>query len=251
MKAVFTVSTLSAALLVWGQAHAGEVHVAVSANFTAPMQAIASAFEEDKGHKAILSFGASGKFYAQIVNGAPFEVFLSADAAIPAKLEGEGHAIKDRRFTYAIGTLVLWSAKPDFVDTQGEILKTGKFNKLSITNPKTAPYGAAAIQTLAQLGVLEAVQGRFVQGENVSQTLQFVSTGNADLGFVALSQVFQDGQMTGGSAWKVPSHYHDPILQDVVLLKKGEGNEAAHALFDYLKGTRAQAIIQRYGYALP
>jgi molybdate transport system substrate-binding protein len=239
------------ASLMWGQAQAGEVQVAVSANFTAPMQAIATAFEKDKGHKAILAFGATGKFYAQIVNGAPFDVFLAADAATPAKLEHEGHGVKDSRFTYAIGALVLWSTDPKKVDPQGHVLKEGAFRHLSIANPKTAPYGAAAIQTLTKLGVLEAVSPKFVQGENIAQTLQFVSTGNAELGFVALAQVVKEGKITEGSAWKVPAGYHDPILQDAVLLKRGERNEAAQALLEYMKGDIAKGIIQAYGYALP
>ena len=229
---------------------ADEVQVAVAANFTAPMQQIAAGFEKETGHKAALSFGATGKFYAQIVNGAPFEVFLAADDTTPARLEKEGHAVPGSRFTYAVGTLVLWSAKPDFVDAKGEVLKGGNFNKVSIANPKTAPYGAAAVETLKKLNLLDAVQPKFVQGENISQTLQFVSTGNADLGFVALSQVFKDGKLSGGSAWIVPGEFHEPIYQDAAILAKGKDNAAATALLAYLKGDKARAVIRSFGYDL-
>ena len=230
--------------------HAGEVQVAIAANFTAPMQQIASEFEKDTGHKAVLSFGATGKFYAQIVNGAPFEVFLAADDTTPAKLEKEGHVVPGSRFTYAVGKLVLWSSKPDLVDAKGAVLKGGNVNKLSIANPKTAPYGVAAIETLKKLNLLEAMQPKFVQGENISQALQFVATGNADLGFVALSQVFKEGKLNSGSAWIVPSGYHEPIHQDAAILAKGRDNAAATALLTYLKGDKAKAVIRSFGYDL-
>lgn len=242
-------SALFITLLASAGLHAGEVRVAVAANFTAPMQQIAAEFEKDTGHVAKLSFGASGKFYAQIVNGAPFEVFISADDTTPARLEKEGHAVAGTRFTYAVGTLVLWSAKPDFVDAKGEVLKGGNFNKVSIANPKTAPYGAAAVETLKKLNLLTAVQPKFVQGENISQTLHFVSTGNADLGFVALSQVFKDGKITSGSAWIIPGEFHDPIYQDAAILAKGKDSAAAAALLAYLKGDKARAVIKSFGYA--
>lgn len=243
-------SVLFTALLTATGLHAGEVQVAVAANFTEPAKQIAAEFARDTGHLAKLSFGATGKFYAQITNGAPFDLLLAADDSTPARLEREGHAVTSSRFTYAVGTLVLWSSKANFVDAGGEVLKSGQFNKLSIANPKTAPYGAAAVEMLKKLKLLEAVQPKFVQGENISQTLQFVSTGNADLGFVALSQVFQDGRITGGSAWIVPAEMHDPILQDAVILKRGENNPAAGALQAYLKGDKARAIIRRFGYAI-
>ncbi len=241
-------SALLAALFAAAGLHAGEVQVAVAANFTAPMQQIVTEFEKDTGHVVKLSFGATGKFYAQIANGAPFEVFLAADDTTPAKLEREGLAVAGSRFTYAVGTLVLWSSKPNFIDAKAEVLKSGQFNKLSIANPKTAPYGAAAVETLKKLNLLEAVQAKFVQGENISQTLQFVSTGNADLGFVALSQVFQDGRITSGSAWIVPADMHEPIFQDALILKRGENKPAASALHAYLKSDKVRAIIRRFGY---
>jgi molybdate transport system substrate-binding protein len=239
----------SSMLLAVG-AHADEVQVAVAANFTAPMQQISARFEKDTGHKAVLAFGATGKFYAQISNGAPFEVFLAADDATPAKLEKEMLAVSGTRYTYAIGKLVLWSAKEGYVDAKGAVLKIGEFKHLALANPKTAPYGAAAALALTKLGLLESIRPKFVQGENIAQTHQFIATGNAELGFVALSQVFKDGKVTSGSAWIVPSNLYKPIRQDAVLLAKGRDKPAAIALVDYLKTDKARAIIKSYGYAL-
>ncbi len=239
------------ALLPLAAAQAEEVQVAVAANFTAPMQAIAAEFAKDTGHKALLAFGATGKFYAQIHNGAPFEVFLAADAATPAKLESEGAALAGSRFTYAIGKLVLWSAQEGYVDGNGAVLKKDQFRHLALANPKTAPYGVAALATLAKLGIAEeALQGRLVLGENITQAHQFVATGNAELGFVALSQVYQDGKLTSGSVWIVPAEYHAPIRQDALILARGQDNPAAQALLDYLKGPKATALIRAYGYDL-
>ena len=233
-----------------GPAHAAEVRVAVAANFTAPMKQIAAGFEKSTGHRVTLSFGSSGNFYAQIRNGAPFQLFLSADDEKPARLDREGLAVPGSRFTYAVGTLVLWSARPDFVDSNGEVLGRGKFARLAIANPRLAPYGTAAIETLTGMGVLAAVRPKLVEGENISQTYQFVATGNADLGFVALSQVMKDGKISRGSAWVVPARLHKPIRQDAVLLATGRGNPAAEGLAAYLKGERARAIIRSYGYEL-
>ena len=233
-----------------GFAHADEIQVAVAANFTAPMQQIAAQFEKETGHKAALAFGATGKFYAQIVNGAPFEILLAADDEVPARLEKEGQGIAGSRFTYAIGTLVLWSANPDLVDAKGEVLKSGSFKHLALANPKTAPYGATAIEAMTKLGVLPNVQGRFVQGENISQTQQFILSGNAELGFVALSQIYKEGKITAGSAWIVPSTLHEPIRQDALLLAKGKDKPAAAALLSFLKGDKAKTIIKSYGYEL-
>lgn len=231
-------------------AHAGEVKVAVAANFTAPMEKIAAEFEKDTGHKAVLSFGSSGKFFAQIQNGAPFEVFLSADDERPAKLEAEGNAVEGSRFTYAIGKLVLWSAKTDYVDDKGEVLKKGDFAHLSIANPKAAPYGAAAIETLEKLGLKDKLGDKIVQGDSISQAYQFVSSGNAELGFVALSQVYADGKLKAGSGWIVPADLYSPIRQDAVILSKGQDNPAAAELVKYLKGAKAAEVIKAYGYAL-
>jgi molybdate transport system substrate-binding protein len=246
------IRTLACAGVAWamlGVAHADTVSVAVAANFTAPMQKIAAAFEVDTGHKAELSFGATGKFYAQITHGAPFQVLLSADDTTPARLEREGNAVAHSRFTYAIGTLVLWSAQPGTVDAKGDVLKSGDFKHLAIANPKLAPYGAAALQVMEKLGVATALQPRLVQGENIAQTFQFVSTGNAQLGFVALSQVMADGKIRSGSAWQVPASLHEPIRQDAVLLMPGKDSAAASALLTYLRGSKARAIIQSYGYS--
>ena len=238
------------ALLGTALVHADEVQVAVAANFTAPMQKIAAEFEKDTGHKAQLAFGATGKFYAQIRNGAPFEILLAADDTTPEKLEKEGTAVAGSRFTYAIGKLVLWSSKAGFVDDKGEILKKGDFKHVSIANPKLAPYGQAAIETLTGLKLLDAIQPKFVQGENIAQTHQFVATGNAELGFVALSQVMKDGKIAEGSGWIVPPELHQPIRQDAVLLTNGKGKPAAEALMKYLGSDKAKMVIQSFGYAL-
>ena len=242
---------LFAGLVVFGLSmslQAAEVQVAVAANFTAPMQKIAADFEKDTGHKAQLAFGSTGKFYAQIKNGAPFEVLLAADDETPAKLEKEGLAVAGSRFTYSIGQLALWSARPGYVDDKGEVLKQGAFAHLAIANPKLAPYGSAAVESLGKLGLLGSIEPKFVQGENIAQTFQFVSTGNAELGFVALSQVFVDGTLKSGSAWIVPDSLHSPIRQDAVVLARGKDNPAALALMKYLKADKARAIIKAYGY---
>ncbi len=239
------------ALLAAAGARADEVQVAVAANFTGPMQVIAPLFERDTGHKLALSFGATGKFYAQIANGAPFEVLLAADDETPARLVKDNLAVTGTPFTYAIGTLVLWSAKPGFVDDKGEVLKKAEFKHLALANPKTAPYGSAAIQTMDRLGVTANLRPRFVQGENISQTQQFVSTGAAELGFVAYSQVIKNGKIGSGSGWIVPASHYDPIRQDAVILAKGKDKPGTVALMRYLKGDKARAVIESFGYALP
>jgi molybdate transport system substrate-binding protein len=236
------------ALMLASSAHAAEVSVAVAANFTAPMNAIAAEFAKDTGHVAKPAFGATGKFYAQIKNGAPFQMLLSADDETPAKLVQEGMALAESRYTYAIGTLVLWSAQPGYVDAKGEVLKRGQFNKIALANPKLAPYGKAAVEVLTGMGLLATLTPRFVQGENIAQTWQFASTGNAELGFVALSQVMKDGKIASGSGWIVPSKLHTPIRQDAVILASGKTNPAAEALMKYLKSDKAKAIIKSYGY---
>lgn len=229
---------------------AGEVSVAVASNFTAPMKIIAQAFERDTGHKVILSFGATGQFYAQIKNGAPFAVLLAADDETPARLEREGVAVPGTRFTYATGKVVLWSKKVDLVDDKGEILKTGKFDKLALANPKLAPYGAAAIQVLEKLNLTKQLGPKLVEASNIGQTFQFVSSGNAALGFVALSQVFENGKLKEGSGWVVPSNLYSPIKQDAVLLTSGKANVAAQDLLQYLRSDKAKAIIVSFGYDL-
>lgn len=229
---------------------AAEVNVAVAANFTTPMKIIAQDFERDTGHKATLSFGATGQFYAQIRNGAPFAILLAADDKTPLKLEKEGLGVTGSRFTYATGKLVLWSKKPGFVDAQGEILHSGQFDKIAIANPKLAPYGAAAMETLDKLGLRERVTPKIVEGSNIAQTFQFVASENAALGFVALSQVVENGTIKEGSAWIIPDSMHAPIKQDAVLLNAGKDNPAAAALLKYLQGDKAKAVIRSYGYEI-
>lgn len=229
-------------------AGAAETNVAVAANFTAAANDIAAAFEKATGHKAILSFGSSGKLYTQIVNGAPFQVFLSADDIRPAQAEKEGFGVAGSHFTYAIGKLVLYSADPALVYGEGAVLsKPGGFEKIAIANPETAPYGAAAVEVLKAKGLYDSLSAKIVQGDSIAQAHQFIATGNAQLGFVALSQVV--GEKTG-SQWLVPDDLYRPIRQDAVLLKTGEGNEAASAFFAFLKGPEARKIIEGYGYAL-
>ena len=236
------------AMLLSGAAFAAEVSVAVAANFTAPMQKIAAEFEKDTGHKVVAAFGATGAFYAQIRNGAPFQLLLSADDETPARLERENLAVAGTRFTYATGRLVLWSARPGVVDAEGKVLSGAGSERIASANPRLAPYGAAAVETMSRLGLLDRLTPRFVQGENIGQAFQFVSTGNAPLGFVALSQVMADGKISKGSAWVVPVHLHSPIKQDAVILTSGKENPAATALAAYLRGDKARAIIRSYGY---
>ncbi len=166
----------------------------------------------------------------------------------PAKLESDGLAVAGSRFTYAVGTLVLWSPNAERVDAEGKVLGRGQFKHLAIANPKTAPYGAAALEAMKNLGVLAGVKARLVRGENIAQTWQFVATGNAELGFVAASQLFENGRPRAGSRWVVPAGLYTPIDQDAVLLKRAEDNAAASALIAYLKGDAAANIIRRFGY---
>lgn len=244
------IAALSAALVFSSQALAEQVQVAVAANFTAPLRAIAAEFEKDSGHTVVASFGATGQLYAQIQHGAPFEVLLSADASTPAKLDSEGLGVSGSRFTYAVGSLVLWSATPGYLDGSDAALKANQFRHLAIAEPKTAPYGLAATQVLAKLGLTEVVQGKLVTGQSIAKALHFIATGNAELGFVALSQVYQDGQLSSGSAWIVPAELHSPIKQDALILKQGEHNPAAAAFMAYMKSEKAAAIIKSYGYRL-
>ena len=239
--------TLATAALGVG---ADEVQVAVAANFAAPMKEIATAFEKETGHKVVAAYGSTGKFYSQIKNGAPFEVLLAADEATPKKLESEGSAVPDTGFTYAIGKLVLWSAKPDFVDDKGAVLKSGNFAHLSIANPKLAPYGAAGVEVMKKKGVFEALEPKLVQADNIGQAFQFVQSGNAELGFVALSQVIdvKTGKIGAGSGWIVDSKLYSPIRQDAIILLKGEGKPAAKALLTFLKSEQARATIKSFGY---
>jgi len=229
---------------------AADILVAVASNFAAPMRDIATRFEADTGHVARLSTGSSGMFYAQIHTGAPFHVFFSADQARPAALERDGMVVPGSRFTYASGALVLWSRDPGVAVAQARVLREGGYKRLALANPKLAPYGMAAVQVLERLDLVEATRGRWVQGENIAQTYQFVHSGNADVGFVALSQLIATGGLTG-SAWPVPAELYSPIRQDAVRLRTGEHNVAAKALMQYLRGAPARDIIQSYGYSTP
>ena len=245
----FISSLLAGLLLVATAVRADEIPVAVAANFTAPFNKIAAEFEKETGHKVISSFGSTGKFYAQIKNGAPFEILLAADDKTPAMLIKEGAGVAGSQYSYAIGKLVLWSAKPAVVDAKGAVLKGGGFDHIALANPKLAPYGAAAIEAMKAMGVHDSLAPKFVTAESIAQAYQFVSSGNSLLGFVALSQVLKDGQI-GGSAWVVPAHLHTPIRQDAVMLTPGNGKAGAAALLKYLQGARAQAVIRSFGYDL-
>ena len=249
LRTSLRLATLAGACLAaWLPAQAAEVAVAVASNFTAPMKQIAQDFARDTGHTAQLSFGATGKFYAQIVNGGPFEVLLAADDTTPEKLVREGHAVAASRFTYSIGQLVLWSPRAGYVDNQGAVLRSGDFKHIAVANARLAPYGVAAMQTLDKLGLAATLQPRMVTGENIAQTYQFVASGNAQLGFVALSQVMENGKIGAGSSWQVPASMHDPIRQDAVVLNKGKDSAAAAALMDYLRGEKARAVMKSFGY---
>ncbi len=229
-------------------ARADEVTVAVAANFARPMAEIAAGFSAATGHTLKVSTGSTGKFYSQIISGAPFDVLVAADDETPKRLIAAGHAVAGSNFTYAIGVLVLWSAQPGLVDDQGAVLASGRFSKLAIANPKLAPYGTAAQEVLQARGLTDAIRPKLVTAESIAQAYQFVFTGNAELGFVALAQVAVPGKPTTGSMWRVPANLHSDIRQDAVLLKAGEKNAAAAALLAYLKSPAARAVIQAYGY---
>ena len=235
-------------LLAAGWAQAGQVSVAVAANFSAPMQKIAAAFARQTGHQAQLSFGSTGKLYAQIRNGAPFQVLLAADEATPARLEREGRAVVSTRFTYAVGKLVLWSKQPALVDPQGAVLRRRDFDHIALADPKLSPYGAAAIEVLTHLHLQDRLRPRWVYGENIAQAYQFVDSENAALGFVALSQVWQDGKLRQGSMWLVPQSLYTPLRQDAVLLEPGHQHNAAVALLAFMRSAEVREILQGYGY---
>ncbi len=246
MKLTALAAALGALLLLSGPAQAGQTHVAVAANFTEPAKEIAALFKQKTGHEAVLSFGASGAFFTQITHGAPFVVFVWADADRPKAAIDGGFAVPDSLFTYAIGRLVLWSRVVDV--TNGEAaLKAGNFSKLSIANPAAAPYGAAAVETMRALQVYDALQAKIVQGNSIAQAFQFVDTRNAEVGFVALSQLHG---VTDGTRWEVPQNLYSPIRQDAVLLKTGADSEASIAFLAFLKGPEARGIIEQFGYAL-
>ncbi len=252
MRLMRLITWLLSFALVTGvtRADANEVQVAVAANFAAPFQRIVAEFEKETKHHAVVVAGATGVLYAQIRNGGPFEVLLAADTATPRKLESDGLAVRGSRFTYAVGKLVLWSAKPDFVDSGGEVLRKGHFRYLAIANPQIAPYGAAAVEVIDALGLSAVLRPQLLTGESIAQAAQFVATGNAELGFVALSQVAVPGQPVIGSYWRVPQRLYSPIRQDAALLQRGASSPAALALVAYLKGAKARDLIRAYGYDL-
>ena len=235
-------------------AQASEVRVAVASNFSAPMQDLVAEFERQSQGKVKVAYGSSGKFYAQITHGAPFDVFLSADEVKPAALIAAGLALPYSQFTYAVGSLVLWSSNFDEITNGYDVLKFGSFNKLAFANPKLAPYGIAAVQVLDSLGLKDETSSKWVQGENIVQTFQFVSTGNADLGFVAGSQIVELqrlGQLNSAAVWHIPQSLYSPVKQDAVLLVRGNKNQAAKAFLAFVKSPKARAIIESYGYAVP
>lgn len=236
---------------IYSSVQAGEVQVAVASNFIAPIKVIKARFEKETGHRMILISGSTGKLFAQVKHGAPFDLLLAADSLRPKLLEEEGFAVTGSRFTYAIGQLTLWSANPNQIQGEGtEIFQGQTFTHLAMANPKTAPYGRAALQVIKKLGVWDRVRGKIVQGENIGQTFQFVATENAELGFVALSQALDPKNKLQGSRWDVPPELHDPIFQDLVLLKRAKDNPAAQAMMDFIRGPMAQKIIKKYGYRL-
>ena len=242
----------SLCFLAWGSpVHAQPVRVALAANFATPMKLLVSRFEKETGHKALLSVGATAKLYAQIKSGAPFDVFLAADTDTPTRLEQDSAAVPGSRFTYATGRLMLWSAQADAVDAQGDVLRNGHFKHLALAAPKLAPYGAAAMQTLTRLGLMDRLRPKLVLGESIGQTYSFVATGNAELGFVALSQVYENGQLSKGSGWLVPALLHSPLRQDAVLLVGARDNPAALALLTFLKSDYSKTVIRSFGYETP
>lgn len=248
----YRIARLAAVLYVTAMAtavQAGEISVAVAANFTDATRDIVPLFEKATGHKVKVSFGSTGKLYAQIEHGAPFEVFLAADTRRPKKAESEGLAVVGSRFTYAMGKLALWSPKAAAFDDAETFLKSGTFNHVAMANPKTAPYGMAAQQVMEHIGVWKQLQPKLVRGDSIAQTFQFTATGNAEVGFVALSQV-NAWKKSKGTQWTIPQDYYTPIEQQAVLLKKGADNTAARAFLDFLKGDDAQAVITGYGYGV-
>ncbi|HLP97115.1 MAG TPA: molybdate ABC transporter substrate-binding protein [Sideroxyarcus sp.] len=253
---IFSLRGLVAAVVLWfGLASvpvcAAEVSVAVAANFAAPMEHLVPLFQKESGHTVKVSLGATGKFYTQIKGGAPFDVLLAADEAIPKRLMQEGLAVVGSRFVYATGRLVLWSVQPGFVDDKAAVLNRGNFEKLAIADPKLSPYGVAAKETLEKLIMWNAMQRKLVKGENIAQTWQFIATENAELGFIALSQIMHDGKIAAGSWWLVPADLHKPIRQSAVMLSGAKDQAAAQAFLNFLKSEKAKKVLHGFGYELP
>lgn len=238
-------------LLILGSplSRADEILVAVASNFTAPMTELAQRFEAQTGHTVQLAFGSSGRFFAQISNGAPYQVFLSADQDKPRRLEETGLAVSGSRFTYAIGRLALWSADAGRVLKGPEAL-SAEFNRLALANPRLAPYGQAAVQVLERLGMRDATESRWVQGENIAQAFQFVQSGNAELGFIAMSQIMHDGGVENGNAWVVPQDLYSPIRQDAVLMQQAQSCQACIELLTFMNSVSSWQLIKSYGYTV-
>ncbi len=245
------------------QIHAAEIRVAAAANFTAPMKEIAALFEKETGHRVVLSFGSSGSLYAQIKQGAPFDLYFAADESWTARLIKEGFADGETQQVYALGTLVLWSKKPGFVDKQGKVLESNQFQKLALANPALAPYGAAAREILSGLENRKSsewrteLESKIVMGQSVAQTYQFIASENAQLGFISISQIMRNGKISEGSYWIIPPDLYSPIRQSAVLLSKAEAEtpaaskKAALDFLQFMQSEPASAVIQAYGYGLP
>lgn len=246
----FALASLSA-LIFCGSAQAADINVAVAANFTAPMKDIAAVYEKETGNKVLASFGGTGQVFAQIKNGAPYQILFAADAKTPKKIEDEGLGVKGSARPYAYGKLVLWSATPDFVKESKDFLLEPAVKKIAVANPKLAPYGEAAYQTLEKWGMLDKVKNKFVTGDNIGKAYQFAKTSNAEVGFVALSQVYKGGKMTSGSGWVMPSDLYSPIRQDVVVLNLGKDNKDVAAFMKFMETSpKVRDIILSYGYGL-
>jgi len=229
-------------------ANADTINIAVASNFSQPAKEIANRFKQQTGSSVLISTGASGTLYNQIKNGAPYTLLLAADETTSQKLAEEGYALKASQFTYATGQLVLWSSQKNFVDSKGRILFTGKFHHLAIANPKIAPYGLAAQSTITKLQLENTLKDKIVQGDNIGSTYQYVASGNAELGFVALSQVYYKGKIVSGSAWIVPSELYPAIKQDAILTVSGEKSKTAQEFLNFLKTPAAKEIMSMYGY---
>ena len=248
MKKLLQWSGTLASFLLALPGYAGQVQVAVAANFAEPIKAIAAVLKKTTGHQLQITLGSTGKLYAQIKNGAPFDLLLAADSRTPEALEKEGYAVAGSRFTYAKGQLVLWSANASTVDARGDVLKSPNLRKVAYAAPKLAPYGAAAAEAMDKLGLTASLTPKLVQGESIGQTFSFVFTGNAEVGFVAMSQVLEGGRLKSGSMWVVPKALYSPIRQDAVILKRAADNDAALALMALLKSAAIKDLIRSYGY---
>ena len=248
VKKILKLILISGCLISVELSQAGEIRIAVASNFTNTIKTLSKHYEDKTGHKVILIFGATGKHYAQIKNGAPFDIFFAADSKRPKLLENEGLIFESQRFTYALGKLVLWSPKDNFTDSQAKVLEKGDFYHIALANPKLAPYGRAAYEVLKKNHLWELLKTKAVRGENIGQTFQFVKSGNAELGFVALAQIKHLNEDEKGSFWNIPESLYNPIKQQVVLLNN---NPIAKDFMTFIKTDTAREIIKSFGYGLP